>query len=94
LILVILSGLLLLPMAFTAFVLSRFEGGLLVLCYVIYTTWLLLDSTGHDQLDSFTTAVIWVVAPALVLIVVFSVLQDLQQRRRTDEPAATQDPPV
>lgn len=85
LILVILAGLLLLPMAFTAFVLSRFEGGLLVLCYLLYTIWLLLDSTGHDRLDSFTTVVTWVVVPALVLMVGISVAQDLKRRRAREQ---------
>ena len=82
LILVILTGVLLLPMAFTAFRLSRLEGGLLVGCYVLYTTYLLLDSTGHDQLDSFTSAVMWVAAPGLALILVVSLVLDLRRRRR------------
>jgi cation:H+ antiporter len=88
LILVILTGVLLLPMAFTAFRLSRLEGGLLVACYVLYTTYLLLDSTGHDRLDSFTSAVMWVAAPGLALILVVSVALDLARRRREREQRA------
>ena len=87
LILMILTAILLLPLAFTAFRLSRFEGGLLLLCYITYTTYLLLDSTGHDQLDSFTSVVMWIAAPALLLVLVVGVVLDLAQRRRNADDA-------
>ncbi len=85
LILVILTGVLLLPLAFTAFRLSRLEGALLVTCYIVYTTYLLLDSTGHDSLDTFTSAVMGVAAPALMLVLVVGLVVDLVQRRRESD---------
>lgn len=81
LILVILTGLLLLPMAFTAFQLSRLEGGMLVGCYVLYTTYLLLDSSEYEQLDSYTGLVLGGAVPALVLVLAVSFSRDLRRRR-------------
>ncbi len=60
----------LLPIAFTGFVMARWEGGLFVLLYVGYVLYLVLDSTGHDAAEGFTTAMLWFVMPLVAMTLV------------------------
>lgn len=53
----------LLPVAFTGFVLRRWEGALLVAYYGAYVGYLLLDASGHDALPAFSTTMIGFVLP-------------------------------
>lgn len=64
----------LLPIAFTGFVMARWEGALFVLLYVAYVLYLVLDATGHDAAVGFTTIMLWFVMPlvAMTLIAVTS----------------------
>lgn len=64
----------LLPIAFTGFLVKRWEGGLFVLLYVSYTLYLVLASTQHDAADGFSTIMLWFVLPlvAATLIAVTS----------------------
>jgi cation:H+ antiporter len=64
----------LLPIAFTGFIVARWEGSLFVLLYVAYTLYLVLDSTGHDAAVGFSTIMLWFVLPlvAMTLIAVTS----------------------
>jgi len=64
----------LLPIAFTGFIVARWEGALFVLLYVAYTLYLVLGSTGQDASDGFTTVMLFFVLPlvAATLIVVTS----------------------
>ncbi len=60
----------LLPIAFTGFVVARWEGILFVLLYVAYTLYLVLDSTGHDAAVGFTTIMLWFVMPLVAMTLV------------------------
>jgi cation:H+ antiporter len=60
----------LLPIAFTGFVVARWEGALFVLLYVAYTLYLVLDSTGHDAAVGFTTIMLWFVMPLVAMTLV------------------------
>lgn len=64
----------LLPIAFTGFVVARWEGWLFVLLWAAYTAYLVLASTEHDALDGFTAVMLWFVLPlvAITLIAVTS----------------------
>jgi len=64
----------LLPIAFTGFIIARWEGALFVLLYVAYTLYLVLASTGPDAADGFTAVMLSFVLPlvAVTLIVVTS----------------------
>jgi cation:H+ antiporter len=55
----------LLPIAFTGFVIARWEGAVFLTLYFAYLTYLVLDSTGHDASQGFTTAMLWLVLPLL-----------------------------
>lgn len=56
----------LLPIAFTGFIIARWEGALFLLLYVAYLTYLVLDSTGHDAAQGFSSAMLWLVGPLLI----------------------------
>jgi cation:H+ antiporter len=60
----------LVPLAFTGFILARWEGGLFVLLYLAYTLSLVLASTQHDAATGFTTIMIWFVLPLIAMTLV------------------------
>lgn len=53
----------LLPIAFTGFVVARWEGALFVLLYVAYMSYVVLASTEHDAVRGFSTVMLWFVLP-------------------------------
>lgn len=77
----------LLPIAFTGFVIARWEGSLFVLLYVAYTVYLVLASTAHDALEGFTDVMVWFVLPllAITLIAVTAYEVGVLRGRRTAE---------
>jgi cation:H+ antiporter len=64
----------LLPIVFTGFIVSRWEGTAFVLLYVAYMLYVVLASTQHDAADGFTAVMLWFVLPlvAITLIAVTS----------------------
>ena len=85
----------LLPIAFTGFIIARWEGGLFVAIYVAYTAYLVLAATQHDALEGFTDVMLWFVAPlvTLTLIVVTTYEVGLHRGKRlaarqADDPGA------
>jgi cation:H+ antiporter len=73
--LMIATSFALLPIAFTGFVIKRWEGGLFVALYLSYMAYLVLWATDHDALDGFTFVmgifVLPIVALTLLLFVVY-----------------------
>ena len=67
----------LLPIAFTGFVIARWEGGLFVVLYIAYTSYLVLAATEHNALEGFTDVMLWFVLPligiTLVVVTAFEV---------------------
>lgn len=68
--LMLAAALALLPIAFTGFVVARWEGALFVHIYVAYVLYLVLDSTGHDAATGFSTIMLWFVAPLVAMTLV------------------------
>jgi cation:H+ antiporter len=64
----------LVPLAFTGFIVARWEGSLFVLLYIAYTLYLVLASTEHDAAVGFSTIMLWFVLPlvAMTLLAVTS----------------------
>lgn len=60
----------LLPIAFTGFVVARWEGALFVGLYIAYTLYLVLASTEHDAARGFTTIMLWFVLPLVAATVI------------------------
>lgn len=64
--LMIAAALALLPIAFTGFIIARWEGFLFVAMYASYTLYLVLASTEHDATSGFSTIMLWFVLPLVV----------------------------
>lgn len=92
--LMIAAAVALVPIAFTGFIIARWEGGLFVALYVAYATYLVLAATTHDALDGFTELMLIFVLPlvgiTLIVLVVFEAR--LVLRRRIE--GATSSPPA
>jgi cation:H+ antiporter len=67
----------LLPIAFTGFVLARWEGILFVLLYTAYTLYLVLASIQHDAAEGFSTIMLWFVLPLVAMTVVAATSYEL-----------------
>ncbi|MGI8394405.1 calcium/sodium antiporter [Leucobacter sp. W1038] len=75
--LMLAASIALLPIAFTGFIVARWEGGTFVALYVAYTAYLVLAATQHDALEGLTDVMIWFVLPlvgvTLVVVTAFEV---------------------
>jgi cation:H+ antiporter len=60
----------LLPIAFTGFVIARWEGALFVGLYVVYLLYVVLASTEHDAATGFTSIMLWFVLPLVGITLV------------------------
>jgi cation:H+ antiporter len=60
-----------LPIFVTGHRIARWEGGLFLAYYIAYTTYIVLDATGHDQLPHFRDAMIFFALPltAMTLLI-------------------------
>jgi cation:H+ antiporter len=74
-------ALLCLPIFLSRFSITRWEGLLFLLYYFLYTTYLVLDSAGHDAVTGFSTMVMTIVLPlTLATLIGFSLRSWLRQR--------------
>lgn len=66
----------LVPIAFTGFIVARWEGGLFVVLYVAYATYLVLAATAHSALEGFTDVMVIFVLPLVgITLIVFAVFE-------------------
>lgn len=81
----------LLPIAFTGFIIARWEGALFVALYVAYTLFLVLDSTQHDAAGGFANVMLWFVLPlvAITLIALSSYEVGVLRERGSKQPSHT-----
>ncbi|MEE6294652.1 calcium/sodium antiporter [Georgenia wangjunii] len=82
----LVAALALLPVAITGFRVARWEAGLFVLYYAAYVTYLLLDSSGHDALPTFSAVMLWFVLPITALTLVVLVSYEVGLRRGRTAP--------
>ena len=61
--LMLAAALALLPIAFTGFIIARWEGAMFVGLYVAYLLYVVLASTEHDAASGFTAIMLWFVLP-------------------------------
>jgi cation:H+ antiporter len=75
----------LLPIAFTGFIIARWEGSLFVALYAAYLLYVVLASTEHDAASGFSTIMLWFVLPlvAITLIAFTAYEVGLHRGRRT-----------
>jgi cation:H+ antiporter len=70
-----------LPIFLSHFSIRRWEGLLFLLYYLLYVTYLVLDSAGHDGVTGFSAMVMTIVVPlTLVTLIGFSLRAWLRQR--------------
>lgn len=62
-----------LPIFFTGYLVSRWEGALLIGYYLIYTLYLALSAVGHQALPTLSIGVIWVALPLTALLLALAV---------------------
>lgn len=79
--LMIAAAVALAPVVFTGYRVGRREGGLFVALYLAYVGFLVLDATRHEALEGFTTVMVLLVLPLVVLTLVGTVGFDLGRRR-------------
>lgn len=65
-----------LPIFFTGFSISRWEGTLFLGYFVAYMVFLILDATGHAALRSFSLVILWFVIPLTVVTVAVTVARE------------------
>jgi cation:H+ antiporter len=71
-----------LPVFYSRRRISRWEGGLFFFYYLAYTSYLILDTTDHDSLSAFTTAMTYFIVPLTTLALLISVLRTWRANRR------------
>jgi cation:H+ antiporter len=71
-----------LPIFFNGMTVFRWEGGLLLGYFVLYTTYILLRATEHDAMSGFVTVIAWVVLPLTLLTLLTVTVANLVKRGR------------
>lgn len=69
-----------LPVFFTGYTISRWEGWLFLGYYVAYTAYLILAASGHAALDAFGTAMLMFVLPLTAVTLVVTAGRQLRRR--------------
>jgi len=70
-----------LPIFFTDMAVLRWEGGMLLGYFVLYTTYLLFSATHHHALHEFSIIVKWIIVPITILTLVVTTVGNLRARR-------------
>ncbi|WP_205857036.1 sodium:calcium antiporter, partial [Phytoactinopolyspora endophytica] len=84
----IAAALVLVPVAFTAQAVARWEGALLVALFGAYVTYLFLEATDHAAVEAFSAAMLWFVVPVTALWLTVLVAYELGLRRGRRERSA------
>jgi cation:H+ antiporter len=77
----------LLPIAFTGFIIARWEGSLFLALYAAYLLYLVLASTEHDAASGFTTIMLWFVLPLVAVTLIAVTAYEIALYRRRALPA-------
>ncbi|MFT0211667.1 calcium/sodium antiporter [Pseudomonas sp. F1_0610] len=70
-----------LPIFFTSFKVSRWEGWLFILYYIIYTAYIILGSQNFAYMDQFSSAVLYYAAPVTLIILALSLLLNFKKSK-------------
>jgi len=70
-----------LPIFFTGGRISRWEGAVFVVYYIVYIAYLVLAASMHENADSFNRTMLWFVLPATMLGILISLLHGLRAHR-------------
>jgi cation:H+ antiporter len=90
--LMVVTAVAVLPIVFTGYTVQRWEGALFVALYVAFTTYLVLNATGHQALAGFTRAMVFFVLPLMLVTLITTLVYDLHRRVTTHQaPAKTEE---
>ncbi len=81
-----------LPVFFTGFRIGRREGALFFAYYLAYTLYLILDATGHDQLDEFSLIMFEYITPLVAVMLLLLAAFAWRKRRRDQARKRTNEP--
>ncbi|WP_027004183.1 calcium/sodium antiporter [Corynebacterium halotolerans] len=82
----------LLPVAFTGFVVARWEGGVFVGLYLAYTGYVVLAATEHDALEGFTDVMAWFVLPLVAVTLIAFTSYEIGLHKGRKDQATTGSP--
>ena len=71
----------LIPVAFTGFAVTRWEGAMFTAYYVAYVAYVLLAATEHDAVEPFSGVMLWFVIPITVLWLALLMAYEVGLRR-------------
>jgi len=77
----------LLPIAFTGFIVARWEGTLFVALYLSYLAYVVLAATEHDAVTGFSVVMLWFVLPLIAVTVIALTAYEIRIHRK--KPPAT-----
>lgn len=80
--LMVAAAVALLPIAFTGFVVARWEGSLFIALYVTYLLFVVLAATEHDAAAGFTSVMLWFVLPLLAITLIAVTLFEIRIHRK------------
>ena len=69
-----------LPIFFTGYLISRWNGALFLFYYVAYTLYLIMASIQHDALATFTTAMMFLIPLTLLTLIVLALRYQRSRR--------------
>lgn len=75
-----------LPIFISGFKINRWEGLLFLVCYIGYTSLLVLKSTGHSLFSTYLEGLVWIVGPALglsLMVITYQAFRELRTKRFT-----------
>ncbi len=81
------------PVFITQGEVSRWEGGLFLTYYVIYTLYLILASTHHDAMDTVSLVTWLFVLPVTILLIVISIVRHFRARTLRTTPLGDKETP-
>lgn len=79
--LMVAAAVALLPIAFTGFIVARWEGSLFIALYVAYLLFVVLAATEHDAAAGFTSVMLWFVLPLLAITLIAVTLFEIRIHR-------------
>lgn len=80
--LMVAAAVALLPIAFTGFIVARWEGSLFIALYVAYLLFVVLAATEHDAAAGFTSVMLWFVLPLLAITLIAVTLFEIRIHRK------------
>lgn len=70
-----------LPIFFVGFQIRRWEGALFFTVYILYTIFLILNTTNHAAFDTYQKGLLYIVGPILVFTLIVILYQAIRQLR-------------